>query len=267
MGLTRNTVLVFAAGVLSSSVWAEDVIGLVFPVADVQLSVPAAGVVQSLQVRLGQHVAKGQTVLVLEKDAQQIEFKRRTVIAEDMSAQESSQERLRAINELAQMTMDVARSTDSISKEELLKILLDQVSAKGTAEQLIAQKARERVEVQAALNELQQRTLVAPVAGTVVALHVDPGEWAKPGDEVARLVDSSQVELRLNMLPKAVAGLKLGTTLQASFEDGDKPRVAKGKVIFISPIADASSGLVDVRVVFDNKRGELRPGSKAVVQR
>jgi multidrug efflux pump subunit AcrA (membrane-fusion protein) len=80
------------------------------------------------------------------------------------------------------------------------------------------------------------------------------------------LVDSSQVELRLNVSPRAAVGLKSGATLQASFDDGDTSRTASGRVSFVSPMADAASGLIEVRAVFDNKRAELRPGSKAVVR-
>ena len=251
---------------VNSAVFAEDAVGLVFPVSDVRLSVPVAGVVKSVQVRLGQAVKKGQPMLVLDDDAQQLEYKRRRVIAEDTSSLESAKERQLAVDELAAMTQQVAKTTRSISKEELLKVQMDQLSARGSAKQLAAQKVREQVEAQIALNDLQQRTLIAPVAGTVVALQVDAGEWAKPGDDIIRLVDSSQVELRLNVSPQGAVGLRSGAMLQASFDNGGDPLTASGRVSFVSPMADAASGLIEVRIRFDNKRAELRPGSKAVVR-
>ena len=106
-------VMVFA-GVPGASHAAEHV-GLVHPVSDVQLSVPVAGVVQRVLVKPGQWVREGQALVELESAAQQLEFRRRTVILEDESELSASRARLEVVTELQRMTESVASTTSSIS--------------------------------------------------------------------------------------------------------------------------------------------------------
>lgn len=258
---------VLAAGLLSSmAAWADEVVGLVYPLADVQLSVPVAGVVSSVRVSLGQRVREGQQILQLDASSQSLELKRRSVVAQDTSAQETARQRVEVVDELAAMTREAAERSRSVSREEWLKLRLDQISARGNDLQQRAQKEREKVERDQAQNDLAQRSLSAPRAGVIVALDVDAGEWAKPGDSIVRLVDVSSVDVRLNV-PEALARqVRVGAKVSARFE-GQGEALRSGKVFFVSPLADAASGLVDVRVRFDNADGRLRPGIKAAITR
>jgi RND family efflux transporter MFP subunit len=239
---------------------------LVHPVSDVQLSVPVAGVVQRVLVKPGQWVREGQALVELESAAQQLEFRRRTVILEDESELSASRARLEVVTELQRMTESVASTTSSISREELLKQRLETLSATGRLVQLQAQKRREQIELEQARADLGQRTLRAPTAGMVVDAPAEVGEWAKPGDNVMRIVDASSVELRFSVPLEALASLRVGAKLSASFESGRGMIAAEGQVQFVSPVADPASGLSEVRAVFANQRGALRPGVKGVVR-
>jgi RND family efflux transporter MFP subunit len=246
-----------------SKLHATEFVGLVHPVADVKFGVAVAGVVQKLQVKPGHLVAEGQTLLDLDSSTQKLELERRILIARDSSELDAAQARLKVLDELLTIAETVASRSQAVSREELLKLRLEHLSARGRLEQLMAQKNRERVEVQLAQVELDLRTIRAPRAGTVVESEVDEGAWVKPGDPLFRLVDTAQVELRLN-LPLRVAGaLRAGMRLKASFEtSGREPMLAEGVVQFVSPLADNASGLVDVRAVFANPKAVIRPGVK-----
>jgi len=173
---------------------------------------------------------------------------------------------LKALSELLEMTEAVARASQSVSREELLKARMEKAAAEGRVLQLQAQKARERVEHEQAQLDLQQRTVRAPMAGVVVDVPVDVGEWAKPGDAVIRMADISQVELRLNLPQSAAAGFRIGSRVGAQFEAPAGRVQASGQVYFVSPLADSASGLVDVRIRFPNPKGLIRPGAKAVIR-
>lgn len=245
---------------------AAEHVGLVHPVSDVQLSVPVAGVVQRVLVKPGQWVREGQALVELESAAQQLELRRRTVILEDESELAASRARLEVVTELQRMTESVASTTSSISREELLKQRLETLSATGRLVQLQAQKRREQIELEQARADLGQRTLRSPTAGMVVDAPTEVGEWAKPGDNVMRIVDASSVELRFSVPLEALASLRVGGKLSASFESGRGMIAAEGQVQFVSPVADPASGLSEVRAVFANQRGALRPGVKGVVR-
>lgn len=256
------------SGVLGAtlSVHATEMVGLAFPVSDVQVSASVAGLVQRISVRPGHVVKPGDVLLELDNASQLVELRRRTVLLDDDSELQTARARLAALADLLQMTELVASKSQSVSREELIKARIEKVSAEGRVLQLVAQKARERVEHEQAQLELQQRTVRAPMAGVVVDVPVDAGEWAKPGDVMVRLADISQVELRLNLPQAAAANFRMGARVAARFEAGSAQVPATGLVNFVSPLADSASGLVDVRIRFANPNGRIRPGAKAVIR-
>ena len=247
-------------------VHAADIVGLVYPIMDIQLSVQTTGLVHRVHAKLGQAVKEGQTLLELDTSAQSLELKRRTIIAQDMSELESTRTRAKVYTDMYRMNEAAARSTRSVSQEELLKLQLDKVSAEGRTQQLEAQKQREVVERDQARVELSQKSIRAPIQGVIADILIDPGEWAKPGDVVMRLVDTTQVDLRMHLPPTVAATFKVGEKVRAQFETGRGSSVGgEGAVFFVSPVADAASGLVDVRVRFPNPKGQIRAGSKGTI--
>lgn len=239
-----------------------DMVGLVYPVADVEFGVSVAGVVQQVMIKPGQAVRAGQPLLEIESQAQKLEMQRRRLVAEDASELEATATRLMVLDELLALSELVASRSQSVSKEELTKQRLERMTTHGRLQQLRAQKSREQLELQLAQLDLAQRTLRAPRSGMVVESAAVAGEWAKPGDALFRLVDISQVELRLS-LPQSVArGMRVGQQITASFETGVEPVQVSGVVHFVSPLADAASGLVDTRLRFSNPKGQIRPGAK-----
>lgn len=255
--------LCLVMGVAQAQGAGPSLVGLVYPVADIQFGVPVAGVVQRVWVRPGQVVKEGQPLLELDSQTQKLEVQRRALVAADSSELEATQSRLKVLDEMLQLTEQVASRSQSVSKEELSKQRLERMSTDGRLQQLQVQKQREQVESQLAQAELAQRIVRAPRSGMLVEVLVEPGEWAKPGDAIFRLVDAKQVELRLNVQQAVARELRVGQRLSARFESGGAPVQAEGSVYFLSPIADAASGLVDLRVRFDNAKGLIRPGVKA----
>ncbi len=269
--LRRSGALARAAllpGFLSATLSAHGAewVGLAFPLADVQVSASVAGLVHRIKVRPGHVVSAGEILVELDSLPQQAELRRRAVLLEDDSELQSARARLRALDELLRMTETVARASQSVSMEELIKARMEKASAEGRVQQLLAQKARERVEHEQAQIEIAQRLVRAPITGVVVDVPVDVGEWAKPGDTVLRLTDVSQVELRMNLPQAATARLSVGRKVSAFFEAAPAEVQAVGAVSFISPLADSASGLVDVRIRFANPKGQIRPGAKGVVR-
>jgi RND family efflux transporter MFP subunit len=261
-----KSVLLSLALTAVMSVQATELVGLAFPVSDVQVSASAAGLVQRISVRPGRAVKTGDVLLELDSASQRVELRRRAVLLDDDSELQTARARLAALADLLQMTELVASKSQSVSKEELIKARIEKVSAEGRLQQLVAQKARERVEHEQAKLELNQRIVRAPMAGMVVDVPVDVGEWAKPGDVMVRLADISQVELRLNLPQAAAASFRVGGRVDARFEAGATQVPATGRVNFVSPLADSASGLVDVRIRFANPNGRIRPGAKAVIR-
>lgn len=259
-----RSVLLLLVCVCGTQAQAQDYVGLVYSEHDIQLSAPVVGLVQRLLVQPGDRVVAGQNLVELEDSVQRIEVKRRTHVFRDNTEYVASVERLELASKLWKISQEVNAATQSISEEELLKMQLEISGAAGKVAQLKAQKKREQIELEAAQAEVALRTLRAPVAGVVTDVLFDPGEWARLGEVVLKMADLSHVELRLNVPPAFAARLKKGDALSGFFESSKNS--VMGVVKFVSPVVDAASGLVDVRVRFPNPTGEVRPGLKGTVR-
>ncbi len=263
--LCWRRLLVALSCLMGTLAQAQEYVGLVYSEHDIQMSAPVVGLLQRTLVRPGDRVSAGQSLIELEDSVQRIEVKRRAHVLKDSSELDAALERLELASKLWKISQEVNAATQSISEEELLKLQMDISAAAGKVQQLKAQKSREQIELESAQAELALRTLRAPVPGVVTDVMFDPGEWAKLGDVILKMVDLSQVELRLNVPPAFAAGLKRGDAVPAVFESAKGTSVV-GVVKFVSPVVDAASGLVDVRIRYPNARGDIRPGLKGTVR-
>jgi len=251
-----------AAFTLATGACAADYVGIVHARHKLSLSLPVAGVVAKVAVEPGRRVEAQQTLIYLDERPQALEEQRRKTVLNDHSELRATEERLKIVQPLAEDARKLAATKGAISREDAARSELDFVVSKGRLTQLQAQKERERLEFQLAEVDRQQRRLVAPVAGIITKVSIDVGEWARPGDALVELVDASVLHLRANIPATAARKLKDGQALQLELETG----AVAGSVFFISPVTDAASGLVEIRVRFSNPGGKIAAGSKGVVK-
>lgn len=245
---------------------AEQYVGLVHPHNELTLSMGVGGVVSRLNVRPGQAVKANQVLLVLDDRLQAIEVSRRQVVFEDDSELNAARDRSRALQTMYQDTKRVFDSTGSISRDEMSKLEVELSGARGRLEQLLAQKRREKLEYEGALQERALRAMTAPRAGVITRVEPKVGEWAKPGETLMMLVDASTCFLTTNVPLKAVPGLKAGQGVQVRFESAANAAPAAGRIAYVSSVADAASGLVEIRIDLPNPGLRIRPGIKGMIE-
>ncbi len=118
-----------------------------------------------------------------------------------------------------------------------------------------AELRRAGAQAQKARAALDNETVRARVAGTVIRLRAVPGLVGRPG--LARwgeIVDTSVLEVRCTVPPAQARKLRVG---QAATVRGPAEVRLRGKVTMISPAADEKTGRVPVRVRLDNSGHEL----------
>jgi RND family efflux transporter MFP subunit len=249
---------------MAQAVWAEDFSGIVYPAHDLGLSLGAGGLVTSVNVKVGQSVDAGQVLLVLDERLANIEVERRRGVWQDNAELRALEERLVIVSELLGNAVKLFEQTGGVSQEEVQKLKLDLSDTRGRVDQIKARKVREGQEFQAAEQERRNLRLLAPVAGVVTRFDLDIGEWAKPGEAVVQMVDTSKCYLRVSVSAQAARSLKTGMRLPVQVEgakSGAANTTLTGRLSFVSPVADAASGLVELRVEFDNSRNQIRPGA------
>ena len=106
-----------------------------------------------------------------------------------------------------------------------------------------AQVEQAHISVEQIQAQLDAATLVAPLAGTVTALHVQPGEWATPGKPVIVLSDLSGLEVKVNLDETDVARIDVGYPAFITLDAFPGVEIS-GHVESIAPVAIVQSGVV-----------------------
>jgi RND family efflux transporter MFP subunit len=253
------------AALLAQGAQAKSFTGLIYPVHDIVMSTGVSGLVMKRAVRPGQFVKENQTLLVLDDRLQTIESQRRKVILEDQSELLASRERLRILNTLLSDARKVFERTGSVSKDELLRLEAEQLATQGRLAQLVEQKKREQLDHETAEGERLQRHIVSPINGVVTKIIPQVGEWAKAGEPVLHVVDTSVAVLRVAVPHSAVRQLRVGAAQRVTLEASSSVAEVTGQVTFISPVADPASGLVQVEVQINNPGGRIKTGIKGAI--
>jgi len=210
------------------------------PIKDITMAFPVIGVVGARPLEEGAPVKPGQLVIELDRRLEELEVQRRKLAA-DLAKIEL--DRLKRLAE---------RNAISLSREEL---------DKKQAEYDIA-----RVELDLAQEMLRRRQLLSPLDGYVAQFFKDVGEKCEEQQPVVRLVDTKRCYCVANIDAKAGSKLELGQSLKIAIETGAGVVGRTGAISYIAPVVDPASGLLKIKLTFDNPDGAVRPGLAAVLQ-
>lgn len=220
-----------ATGFAAEPTW---VVGVTEPVKDVTLAFPIVGVVGARPLQEGASVRKDQVVIELDKQLEELDLERKRL------ARELAGSELERLKTLAQ------RNAISVSKEEI---------EKKRSEHEIA-----RVDHELAAAVLKRRQLISPIDGQVAQFHKDVGEKCEDQQPVVRIVDTRRCHLVANLEPRIAQSLRLDQKVGVEVQVGDSTLTLEATLIYISPVADAASGLLRIKAIFDNPGGRIRPG-------
>ena len=105
---------------------------------------------------------------------------------------------------------------------------------------------------------LDQLSLRAPAAGTVISRAADPGDTAQIGRTILTLVSGDETRIQASVDEKNLGYLKLGQTARAT-ADAFPQRPFDATLTFIAPAVDAQRGTVDLKLRVDKTMYTLRP--------
>lgn len=260
---SSSLLLVFLSAMENSN--AVEVTGLVYPLHDLILSAGVSGAVLSKEVKLGQTVAANRLLLSFDDTIQSLELERRKVILEDKSEVNAEKERSEILKGLLDTAKDAYETAGAISKDELSHINAEYIMSRGKYQVLVAQKQREAVEYRVAERDKAMRRIYSPVAGVITKISLEVGEWAKQGDPVIHLVDASSCIIKFAIPLKHAYQIRIGDELPVSLLDDSLEKNIKGKLTYLSTVADPASGLVEGKITFNNVTLKIKPGIKAVI--
>ena len=208
--------------------------GVTEPIKDVTLAFPIVGVVGARPLEEGTPVRKDQVVIELDKQLEELDLERKR-LARELAASE-----LERLKSLAQ------RNAISVSKEEI-------------------EKKRSEFEITKVDHELagavlKRRQLLSPIDGQVAQFYKDVGEKCEDQQPVVRIVDTRRCHLVANLEPRLAQPLRLNQKVSVEVLVGESPVTVEATLIYLSPVADAASGLLRIKALFENPEGRIRPG-------
>lgn len=208
--------------------------GVTEPIKDVTLAFPIVGVVGARPLEEGTPVRKDQVVIELDKQLEELDLERKR-LARELAASE-----LERLKSLAQ------RNAISVSKEEI-------------------EKKRSEFEITKVDHELagavlKRRQLLSPIDGQVAQFYKDVGEKCEDQQPVVRIVDTRRCHLVANLEPRLAQSLRLNQKVNVEVLVGESPVTVEATLIYLSPVADAASGLLRIKALFENPEGRIRPG-------
>lgn len=227
------------------------------------LALDASGVVAEVHVSVGETIEPGDRLLGLNSDAERIEVERRRLQAEDRSELTALERQMQIAADRYAILAELHETGRSVSREQLLSSELERVRAETAYRQAQLRESREALEYQLAQAAYEDRQLRSPIAGIVARIERKPGEWLSTGEAAAEVVDLSALVLRVNAPEQIVRGLMRGDEYPVALVDG---RRAPAVLTEIAPIADAATGLIELRFHIDNSGLGLRPGMEGSVE-
>jgi len=210
---------------------------VIVPAQVSQLGFLISGIAREVPVKEGDPVKAGQTLIVL--DTPNLEF----AVAEAQAALRAAQAQaeIRSNEGQKKYVINIVRFTVKKRKYSVPHEVIEIANA-------TVQRAQASVEIAQA--NLAQGTLTAPSAGTIASIDVIPGEFVKSDQAVVTFatLDALQVETT-DLSERDIPNFHVGDAVNVFVEALNKN--ISGKVVSISPMANAVGGDVVFKVTID----------------
>jgi RND family efflux transporter MFP subunit len=239
--------------------------GITEPSQDASVSSTVSGTVVAIKASEGQFVRAGEVVIELDSALEALEVERRKLVAESTAELDAARSRMETLRVDLAGTRKLQEETRSVSLDDLRKKELEYHLAEAEHERLRVSEERERIEYRLAQAQLQKRFITAPFDGVIVTKLLEVGEVCTPQQALFRIVDTRKCRLVVHMEQAPSLKMKPGRQVTLRIQEADGPVTVQGTVEFVSPLVDASSGLREVKVIFDNPDGRVHPGVTGAV--
>ena len=234
--------------------------GITQAIHDLKLSVTAAGRIEALFVKEGDRVRKGDLLLHMDRTLEALEVRRREVMLEDTARLDELRAKELTLTEQVGAAK-LLLSTGGVSRKQVEDEELALGAIVAERKSIEFAKRRERVELDLAREAYERRHLRSPIDGMVTRIVSRIGESVAPHEPVMVVVDVRTVRFTGTVPLAEVSRIRAGSSVVLQLGSDAEPLNRLAHLVFVSPVADPSSGLVDVMAEFDNADGSVRPGT------
>ena len=192
------------------------------------------------------------------------EVERLRLVVVQAQADSQRQQKLLKEGAIAAQIAEQGR-TQSLTATQALRAATEAVR---TEQQAVAAAQGRVVAQQALVAEAKERRsyakLTAPIAGVITEKVTEPGNLLQPGNEILKIGDFSRAKVFVQVSELELGKIQLGQSVEVSL-DAFPNKKYTGRVIRVSPAADATARLVPVEVEIPNTDGKIGSGLLARV--
>ncbi len=221
------------------------VTGTLEPLNRTTVNAQLSAVVDSVLVREGESVRKGQ-VLMRQNSA-------------DVAAQLQRAEAQLASARVELRLMEEYEAKKAALYEKKYLSEFDWSTAKGDTELKRSLVKIHEANVAIARKAVDDTAILAPIGGIVAERYVQPGSNVMPGQALMSLVDLSQLELAADIPARDINQIHVGGDVTFTV-DGQPNRTFHGKVVRINPMANGGARTITLYARVDNRDGVLKGG-------
>lgn len=240
------------------------VVGNLIGAATIEAVPKISGRLESVSVRLGDRVSRGQALAKVE-DQEILEQVKQAEASFDVSAATIRQRE--ADLKFAETSLE--RTRNLFERELVPKQTLEDAEARSQAAMAQVDLARaQHAQAQARLGELKinlsSTVIESPVGGFVGKRALDPGAWVTPSSSFISVVDIGVVRLIANVVEKDLRRILVGLRGEIDVDAYPSEKFS-GRVARISPVLDPATRTAQIEVEIENPQFRLKPGMYAKV--
>ncbi len=212
---------------------------LVKPFDEANIYAQTAGLISSLNIDLGKHVSKGQTIGKIDTRILELNLKKSQVALQTAE-----------INKTKYWD-DYQRAKDLFENKAGLET--NMLTAKNNYDNSINTVENAKIEISFMKQQIANSAIVAPLSGTVSEHTIKQGEFINPGTSIAKVSNINSLKTTVFVDQQTVYLLKLGQVASISSSIFGETEFS-GKIIYISPVADNNHNFqVDLLITKSNQ--------------
>lgn len=212
---------------------------------ETRLSFRVSGILQTLNVKVGDRIKKGQLIAAIDDSDIRLEY--RKII--------DSLNKSRLQKDTAKSNLDRIKSlyeNNNVALREY-ESAKDQYATANSAYN--ADKRNEELKKR----ELSYYKLYSPIDGIVASLHVEKNENIQIGSTIVEINTGDDIEVTVGMPESFISRVKTGETVSVRFSS-IKNKVFDGKISEVSYIIGSQSSTYPVIIVLTAPTQDIRPG-------
>jgi RND family efflux transporter MFP subunit len=234
--------------------------GVTEPIDQAKIGFTLSGKIDSIWVKEGAFVHKGDTLMNLIKTEEELRVHMTKIIADDYSGIASSKAKMDTYMKDYYAIKKLFETSNSVSQEEVWEKQMNFDISRADWNAAKVTKVKDSLEYSMARAQLSKQYLIAPFDGEIVSIGKNNSESVEALEPIVEIADVRTCRMTAYIVANRAHSLKAGQKVKLSLDGASKNRTRNGTIEFVSPVVDKSSLLRTVKIIFDNSDRSVEPG-------